>query len=135
VAGHYLKQLTKRRLSKVALETLAIIAYRQPVSRVEIEQIRGVNADYAIDKLLEKELIEIVGRSPGPGKPLLYSVSPKFMDYFGLKSMEDLPQLKEFQVASEEIGEPSSLEEVVSYDSPSGQDDEPRLMASDEESE
>jgi hypothetical protein len=57
------------------------------------------------------------------------------MDYFGLKSMEDLPQLKEFHVASEEIGEPSSLEEVVSYDSPSGQDEEPRLMVSDEESE
>lgn len=115
VAGHYLKQLTKRRLSKVALETLAIIAYRQPVSRAEIEQIRGVNADYAIDKLLEKELIEIIGRSPGPGKPLLYSTSGKFMDYFGLKSMEDMPQLKEFQMTMEEIGEPSSLEEVVSY--------------------
>ena len=118
IAGHYLKQLTKRRLSKVALETLAIIAYRQPVSRAEIEQIRGVNADYAIDKLLEKELIEIVGRSTGPGKPLLYSTSGKFMDYFGLKSMDDLPQLKEFQMASEEIGEPTPLEEVVPYDFP-----------------
>ena len=135
VAGHYLKQLTKRRLSKVALETLAIIAYKQPVSRAEIEQIRGVNADYAIDKLLEKELIEIVGRSTGPGKPLLYSASPKFMDYFGLKSMDDLPQLKEFQVASEEIGEPSSLEEVVSYDSSPGENGENRLLASDDESE
>ncbi len=135
VVGHYLKQLTKRRLSKVALETLAIIAYRQPVSRAEIEQIRGVNADYAIDKLLEKELIEIVGRSTGPGKPLLYSASPKFMDYFGLKSMEDLPQLKEFQAASEEIGEPSSLEEVVSYDSHSGHNGENLLASSDDESE
>jgi segregation and condensation protein B len=113
VAGHFLKQLTKRRLSRVALETLAIIAYKQPVSRAEIEQIRGVNADYAIDKLLEKELIEIAGRSTGPGKPLLYTTSGKFMDYFGLKSMEDLPQLKEFQAASEEIGEPSPLEEVI----------------------
>jgi len=118
IAGHYLKQLTKRRLSKVALGTLAIIAYRQPVSRAEIEQIRGVNADYAIDKLLEKELIEIAGRSPGPGKPLLYSTSGKFMDYFGLKSMEDLPQLKEFQMASEEIGEPTPLEETVTYHLP-----------------
>ena len=134
VAGHYLKQLTKRRLSKVALETLAIIAYRQPVSRAEIEQIRGVNADYAIDKLLEKELIEIVGRSKGPGKPLLYAASPKFMDYFGLKSMEDLPQLKEFQVVGEEIGEPSSLEEVVSYDSPA-QNGENHLLSGGDESE
>jgi segregation and condensation protein B len=115
IAGHYLKQLTKRRLSKVALETLAIIAYRQPVSRAEIEQIRGVNADYAIDKLLEKELIEIAGRSSGPGKPLLYTTSGKFMDYFGLRSMEDLPQLKEFQAPIEEIGEPSLLEEVVPF--------------------
>ncbi|MEP6645758.1 MAG: SMC-Scp complex subunit ScpB [Saprospiraceae bacterium] len=135
VAGHYLKQLTKRRLSKVALETLAIIAYRQPVSRAEIEQIRGVNADYAIDKLLEKELIEIVGRSTGPGKPLLYSASPKFMDYFGLKSMEDLPQLKEFQAASEEIGEPSSLEEVVSYDSGGNQNGEDHFVPASDESE
>ena len=116
VVGSYLKQLTKRRLSKVALETLAIIAYRQPVSRSELEQIRGVNADYAIDKLLEKELIEIAGRSSGPGKPLLYSTSSKFMDYFGLRSIEDLPQLKEFQVPVEEIGEPSALEEVVSFE-------------------
>ncbi len=114
IVGSYLKQLTKKRLSRVALETLAIVAYKQPVPRTEIEQIRGVNADYAIDKLLEKELIEIVGRSPGPGKPLLYATSGKFMDYFGLKSMEDLPQLKEFQVTGDEIGEPSALEEVVS---------------------
>jgi len=125
IAGHYLKQLTKRRLSKVALETLAIVAYRQPVSRAEIEQIRGVNADYAIDKLLEKELIEIAGRSPGPGKPLLYTTSGKFMDYFGLKSMEDMPQLKEFQMASEEIGEPSSLEEVVSFELPQNGENHP----------
>ncbi len=118
IVGHYLRQLTKRRLSKVALETLAIIAYRQPVSRAEIEQIRGVNADYAIDKLLEKELIEISGRSTGPGKPLLYTTSGKFMDYFGLKSMEDMPQLKEFQVATEEIGEPSAMEEEINYSYP-----------------
>ncbi len=113
IVGSFLKQLTKRRLSRVALETLAIIAYKQPVSRSEIEQIRGVNADYAIDKLLEKEMIEIFGRSTGPGKPLLYTTSGKFMDYFGLKSIDDLPQLKEFQVPEEEIGEHSTLDEVV----------------------
>jgi segregation and condensation protein B len=135
IAGHYLKQLTKRRLSKVALETLAIIAYRQPVSRAEIEQIRGVNADYAIEKLLEKELIEIVGRSSGPGKPLLYSASPKFMDYFGLRSMEDLPQLKEFLVATEEIGEPSPLDEVVSYDSSESHNGESGVIYPGDESE
>jgi segregation and condensation protein B len=132
LAGSYLKQLTKRRLSKVALETLAIIAYRQPVSRAEIEQIRGVNADYAIDKLLEKELIEIAGRSEGPGKPLLYRTSGKFMDYFGLRSIEDLPQLKEFQAQAEEIGEPSSLEEVVSFELPEQLDESPELLPADE---
>jgi len=134
IAGAYLKQLTKRRLSKVALETLAIIAYRQPVSRAEIEQIRGVNADYAIDKLLEKELIEIAGRSTGPGKPLLYKTSGKFMDYFGLRSIEDLPQLKEFQITGEEIGEPSALEEVVTFELPY-HNDEPREILPADESE
>lgn len=133
IIGHYLKQLTKKRLSKVALETLAIIAYRQPVSRAEIEQIRGVNADYAIDKLLEKELIEIAGRSSGPGKPLLYATSGKFMDYFGLKSIDDLPQLKEFQMPEEEIGEPSSLEEVVTYGFP--ENGEGNQASKDDESE
>lgn len=116
LAGQYLKQLTKRRLSKVALETLAIIAYRQPVSRAEIERIRGVNSDYAIDKLLEKELIEIAGRSEGPGKPLLYKTSGKFMDYFGLRSMADLPQLKDFEMPAELIGEPMALEEGFPLD-------------------
>ena len=133
IAGSYLKQLTKKRLSKVALETLAIIAYRQPVSRAEIEQIRGVNADYAIDKLLEKELIEIAGRSTGPGKPLLYSTSGKFMDYFGLRSIDDLPQLKEFQMASEEIGEPVALEEMVTYDIPENGNPNPDVMNDDSE--
>lgn len=133
IAGHYLKQLTKRRLSKVALETLAIIAYRQPVSRTEIEQIRGVNADYAIDKLLEKELIEIAGRSTGPGKPLLYTTSAKFMDYFGLRSMDDMPQLKEFQVPVDSIGEPSALEEVVTIEPLfSGNGDSAKELHSDE---
>lgn len=133
IAGQYLRQLTKKRLSKVALETLAIIAYRQPVSRAEIEQIRGVNADYAIDKLLEKELIEITGRSTGPGKPLLYATSGKFMDHFGLRSMDDLPQLKEFQLTTEEIGEPAPLEEFVGID-PSG-NGESHHAGGDEESE
>ena len=133
IAGSYLKQLTKRRLSKVALETLAIIAYKQPVSRAELEQIRGVNSDYAIDKLLEKEMIEIAGRSSGPGKPLLYKTSGKFMDYFGLRSIDDLPQLKEFQVPVEEIGEPSALEEVVSFELPVQENDgHAQLLPADE---
>jgi segregation and condensation protein B len=85
-----------KRLSTAALETLAIIAYKQPISKGEIEHIRGVSTDYSIQKLLEKELIVISGRSETlPGKPLLYATSKAFMDYFGLNSPKDLPKLKE----------------------------------------
>lgn len=85
-----------KRLSTAALETLAIIAYKQPISKGEIEHIRGVSTDYSIQKLLEKELIVISGRSEVlPGKPLLYATSKAFMDYFGLNSAKDLPKLKE----------------------------------------
>lgn len=101
----YLRQSTKKKLSKSALETLSIIAYKQPVIKSELEQIRGVSCDYSIQKLLEKELIEIEGRSDGPGRPLLYATSAKFMDYFGLKSIEDLPKTKDIAVPENSIGE------------------------------
>jgi segregation and condensation protein B len=85
-----------KKLSTAALETLAIVAYKQPISKGEIEHIRGVSTDYSIQKLLEKELIVISGRSETlPGKPLLYATSKAFMDYFGLNSPKDLPKLKE----------------------------------------
>lgn len=85
-----------KRLSAAALETLSIIAYKQPITKGEIESIRGVSTDYSIQKLLEKELIIICGRSETlPGKPLLYQTSKSFMDYFGLNSPEDLPKIKE----------------------------------------
>lgn len=85
-----------KRLSAAALETLAIIAYKQPVTKGEIESIRGVSCDYAIQKLLEKELIVISGRNEkAPGQPLLYATSKTFMDYFGINTSEDLPKLKE----------------------------------------
>lgn len=109
--GTYLKQRTKKRLSKAALETLSIVAYKQPVTKVEVEQIRGVNSDYSIQKLLEKELVTIVGRSERPGRPLLYATSPKFMDYFGIKSLKDLPKVKDFKEEANEIGEPKAIEE------------------------
>jgi segregation and condensation protein B len=97
-----------KRLSTAALETLAIIAYRQPISKGEIEHIRGVSTDYSITKLLEKELIVISGRSEDlPGKPLLYSTSKAFMDYFGLNSPKDLPKLKE--VFDEDFVPPTQL--------------------------
>ncbi len=109
--GAYLKQTMQRRLSRAALETLSIVAYKQPISKSEMERIRGVNCDYALQKLLEKELVSILGRSDGPGRPLLYGTGQKFMDYFGLKSIKDLPQLKEFKDPESSIGEPERLEQ------------------------
>lgn len=109
--GTYLRQNTHKKLSKSALESLAIIAYKQPVTKTEIESIRGVNSDYTIQKLLEKDLIEISGRSEGPGKPLLYSTTSKFTDYFGLKTIEDLPKVKELESIDNQIGEQAPIEE------------------------
>lgn len=113
VVDEYIKENNAKRLSKAALETLAIIAYKQPVVKSEVEHIRGVNCDYTIQKLLEKELIEIQGRDDGPGKPLIYGTSPKFMNYFGLKSIKDLPQLKEFKERDEEIGRLAEIEQSI----------------------
>jgi segregation and condensation protein B len=85
-----------KRLSAAALETLAIIAYKQPITKGEIEAIRGVSSDYSVQKLLEKELIVISGRNEKmPGHPLVYATSKSFMDYFGINSPEDLPKIKE----------------------------------------
>lgn len=95
-------QKNKKRLSRAAIETLSIIAYRQPVTKSEVEFIRGVSCDYAIQKLLEKQLLSITGRADAPGRPLLYGVSPYFMQYFGLKDMSGLPKLKEFDELEEE---------------------------------
>jgi len=97
-------QRSKKSLSQAALETLAIIAYKQPVTKLEVEQIRGVSCDYSIQKLLDKELIIISGRSNAVGKPILYSVSSMFMDYFGINSSADLPKLKDMLPESNEIG-------------------------------
>lgn len=95
-----------KRLSAAALETLAIVAYKQPVTKGEIEAIRGVSSDYAVQKLLEKELIIISGRNEKlPGHPLVYSTSRSFMDYFGINTADDLPKIKE--VLAEQIVEPT----------------------------
>ncbi|HRX94631.1 MAG TPA: SMC-Scp complex subunit ScpB, partial [Chitinophagaceae bacterium] len=97
-----------KKLSAAALETLAIVAYKQPVTKGEIEAIRGVSSDYAVQKLLEKELIIISGRNEkAPGQPLLYSTSKTFMDYFGINSAEELPQIKE--VLAEQLIEPTLI--------------------------
>ncbi len=104
-----------KRLSSAALETLSIIAYKQPVTKGEIENIRGVNSDYSIQKLLEKELIIISGRNEeAPGKPLLYATSRHFMDYFGMNSVTDLPQIKE--VLAEQTITPTVINEDRAID-------------------
>lgn len=105
VVGTYLKEKNNKKLTKSALETLSIIAYRQPIMKSQMEELRGVNCDYAVQKLLEKDLVEIVGRSEGPGKPLLYGTSQRFMDYFGMKNIHDLPKIKEIAPEVNSIGE------------------------------
>ncbi len=85
------------RLSKSALETVAIIAYNQPVTRIEIEMIRSVNVSYTLTKLLELELIKVVGQKETPGKPLLYGTTGKFLEYFGLNSIQDLPEISSIE--------------------------------------
>ena len=104
-----------KRLSAAALETLAIIAYKQPVTKGEIEAIRGVSSDYAVQKLLEKELIIITGRNEKlPGHPLVYSTSKNFMDYFGINSADDLPKIRE--VLAEQLVEPTIMKDVLQAD-------------------
>jgi segregation and condensation protein B len=97
-----------KRLSSAALETLAIIAYKQPITKSEIEAIRGVNCDYAVQRLLEKDLVIITGRNEAlPGKPLIYSTSKSFMDYFGINTADDLPKIRE--ILAEQAVEPTYL--------------------------
>jgi len=91
--------LRPRRLSPAALETLAIIAYRQPVGRLEVDEIRGVDSGAVMDKLMERGLIEVVTRGEGLGRPLLYGTTPSFQEILGLKNLEDLPRLEELSVA------------------------------------
>ncbi len=99
-----------KRLSGASLESLAIIAYKQPITKGEIEAIRGVNSDYSVQKLLEKELIIIAGRNEKlPGHPLVYTVSKTFMDYFGINDTDDLPKIKE--VLAEQFAEPTYVNE------------------------
>ncbi len=118
-----------KKLSAAALETLAIIAYKQPITKGEIESIRGVNCDYAVQKLLEKDLIIIIGRKEhAPGQPLLYSTSKSFMDYFGINSPQDLPKLSD--IIPQDIVMPTEITTSNPVDSDITEDanDEAKLM-------
>lgn len=113
-----------KKLSVASIETLSIIAYKQPVTKSEIEAIRGVNCDYAVQKLLEKELIIISGRrEDAVGKPLIYTTSKNFMDYFGINSATDLPKIKE--ILNQEIIEATKIERDVNMDSKTSLDEVP----------
>ncbi|HAE35834.1 MAG: SMC-Scp complex subunit ScpB [Chitinophagales bacterium] len=104
-----LQHRAKRKLSTAALECLSIIAYSQPVTKTDIEQIRGVNCDYTLQKLLERDLIRITGRADTPGKPLQYGTTQFFMDYFGINALDELPKLKEFEQKDLSIGDPGDI--------------------------
>jgi segregation and condensation protein B len=120
---------SKRKLSVASLETLSIVAYKQPVSKSEVEQIRGVNCDFSVQKLLEKNLIRISGKGDGPGRPTLYSTTDLFMDYFGINSIKQLPHLKDFEQDGYEIGrdddDGQSLNEMLHVSSGSDMDFDP----------
>lgn len=100
------------KLSKAALETLAIVAYKQPVTRTEVEAIRGVNIGGIMRNLMERRLVKIVGKKDVPGKPMMYGTTPEFLQYFGLKDLSGLPTLKEFREldAGEEVMEEVPVE-------------------------
>jgi len=95
--GYLSSEKSKRRLSQAALETLSIIAYKQPITKPEIESIRGVNSDYILNTLLEKNLVTISGRAESVGRPLLYSTTEEFLKYFGLNKLTDLPKPREIE--------------------------------------
>jgi segregation and condensation protein B len=98
-APHIRKLLAGKppRLSRSLLETLAIIAYRQPITRPEIEEVRGVDCGGVLETLLERRIIRIAGRKEAPGRPMIYATTPEFLEVFGLKDLDSLPDLKEFQ--------------------------------------
>lgn len=99
----------KQVLSKAALETLAIIAYRQPITRLEIENIRQVKIDAMVNKLMDKKLVKEVGRMETPGKPILYGTTREFLEFFGIDSLKDLPPLENFAQSFDNMEEEINL--------------------------
>ncbi|MBD3317478.1 MAG: SMC-Scp complex subunit ScpB, partial [Chitinivibrionales bacterium] len=115
-----LQEKTVKKLSIQALECLAIIAYKQPLSKAEIEAIRGVLSDGAMKTLLERKLVTVGGRSDGPGRPLLYVTTPDFLRYFGINKLEDLPSIEEFEAIAREKMEEISDEAFTDMEQSAG---------------
>lgn len=119
------KEKSRRRLSGAALETLAIVAYKQPVSKVDIENIRGVNCDEVLKSLLEKNLVTITGRAEAVGRPLLYGTTTDFLRHFGLHDLTDLPRPREIEeLMKEESVKATTLDEAASEFSPYAEENE-----------
>lgn len=115
----FFKDKHTEKLSKPALETLAIIAYKQPLTRLEIELLRNVNVDGVMKNLLEKSLIRIAGRKKAPGRPIVYGTTRQFLEYFGLKSLEELPKMEEFSKLSDKADEAEiELEDETEAEAP-----------------
>ena len=116
----WLKKLYKTaasdRLTGPSLETLAIVAYKQPVTKPEIESIRGVNVDGVLKTLIEKDLVKLAGRKETIGRPILYGTTPDFLQYFGLNSLEELPKLEEFNITEKDIELPEHLKREEEYE-------------------
>jgi segregation and condensation protein B len=113
--GSYIMRMLQRspnRLSKASMETLAIIAYKQPILRQEVERLRGVDVGGILRALLEKDLVRIMGRKDLPGRPLIYGTTKKFLEVFGLKDLESLPKLKEFKALGGQDETESTQEEI-----------------------
>lgn len=114
------------KLSRPALETLAIVAYKQPITRTEVEAIRGVNIGGIMRNLMERRLVKIVGKKDVPGKPMMYGTTPEFLQYFGMKDLASLPTLKEFQEleAAEEVMEEMPADSIGAVETADVQQEE-----------
>jgi segregation and condensation protein B len=121
----FLKRQRERRLTQASLETLAVIAYKQPVTKGEIEHIRGVAVDGPLNTLLERKLVTIAGRAEKVGHPLLYGTTKKFLEYFGLKNLKELPRIEEFAEAYK-VKKKSSQQELTLSEDEEGEKKEPK---------
>ncbi|MDD5120374.1 MAG: SMC-Scp complex subunit ScpB [Candidatus Omnitrophica bacterium] len=132
VFAPFLKKLFKNRynekLSKPALESLAIIAYKQPLTKAEIESLRNVNVDGVMKSLIDKNLIRICGRKKVPGRPFVFGTTREFLEHFGLKSLDDLPKMEDFTVMAEEKELQDSIEPLIQEDAKE-KENEPEKIA------
>ena len=123
VIRNYINRNVRTRLTYAALETLAVVAYKQPISKPEVERVRGVNCSGVISTLLERELVSVTGRSEAPGRPLLYSTTDEFLRYFGLATPGDLPRTRELdELFRSNEKEPQALNELQNQDQEQGQE-------------